>query len=318
MIGRADAVTLVDGTSFVISGSTGDIAQPGVTGLFMLDTRVLSRWSLAVNGAPVEVLSVIPNGPFSATFAGRIPDPELVDAPLSVIRRRHVGNGMREDLEIRNHGATEQSVVVELAVGADFANLFAVKAGRVGERLAGRLRSWVSDRSEVVISRGDVEGGVDACVIRASVPPDENHRVGTAVGPGSRTGSVVGGLLHRRCRCRRAETAHESCVWRVRGGCDPDQQAASVAWSGHPNRNRRRSTRVSTRIDLGRTWVRCASSTPIIPDRAVVAAGAPWFMTLFGRDSLLASWMALLARSRSCRGGPAGTRRGAGGVGRIR
>ncbi|MBW3580424.1 MAG: amylo-alpha-1,6-glucosidase, partial [Actinobacteria bacterium] len=33
---------------------------------------------------------------------------------------------------------------------------------------------------------------------------------------------------------------------------------------------------------------------PEFPERAVVAAGAPWFMTLFGRDSLLTSWMALL------------------------
>src|SRR5215210_3689071 len=33
---------------------------------------------------------------------------------------------------------------------------------------------------------------------------------------------------------------------------------------------------------------------PEHPDRAVVAAGAPWFMTLFGRDSLLTSWMAMM------------------------
>ncbi|WP_307433304.1 amylo-alpha-1,6-glucosidase [Pseudarthrobacter defluvii] len=33
---------------------------------------------------------------------------------------------------------------------------------------------------------------------------------------------------------------------------------------------------------------------PDHPDRAVVAAGAPWFMALFGRDSLLASFMSLL------------------------
>ena len=33
---------------------------------------------------------------------------------------------------------------------------------------------------------------------------------------------------------------------------------------------------------------------PDYPERTVVAAGAPWFMTLFGRDSLLTSWMALL------------------------
>ena len=36
-----------------------------------------------------------------------------------------------------------------------------------------------------------------------------------------------------------------------------------------------------------RTSARCASSTPSTPTAAVVAAGAPWFMTLFGRDSLL-------------------------------
>jgi glycogen debranching enzyme len=33
---------------------------------------------------------------------------------------------------------------------------------------------------------------------------------------------------------------------------------------------------------------------PDYPERTVVAAGAPWFMTLFGRDSLITSWMALL------------------------
>jgi glycogen debranching enzyme len=33
------------------------------------------------------------------------------------------------------------------------------------------------------------------------------------------------------------------------------------------------------------------------PDRAAVAAGAPWFMALFGRDSLLSSYMALLVDS---------------------
>ena len=33
---------------------------------------------------------------------------------------------------------------------------------------------------------------------------------------------------------------------------------------------------------------------PDFPERTVVAAGAPWFMTLFGRDSLITAWMALI------------------------
>nr|MBA3653925.1 amylo-alpha-1,6-glucosidase [Actinomycetota bacterium] len=33
---------------------------------------------------------------------------------------------------------------------------------------------------------------------------------------------------------------------------------------------------------------------PDHPERAVIAAGAPWFMTLFGRDSLITSWFALI------------------------
>ena len=41
---------------------------------------------------------------------------------------------------------------------------------------------------------------------------------------------------------------------------------------------------------------------PDYPDRVVVAAGAPWFMTLFGRDSLLASWMALPLDQELARG----------------
>jgi glycogen debranching enzyme len=292
VIGRADAVTLVDGTSFVISGSTGDIGQPGVTGLFMLDTRVLSRWSLAVNGAPVEVLSVIPNGPFSATFAGRIPDSELVDAPLSVIRRRHVGNGMREDLEIRNHGAAEQSVVVELAVGADFANLFAVKAGRVGEILP-TSAFMGEDRSEVVISRGDVEGGVDACVIRASIPPDgiteSVLRWELVVEPDQSwsvcfiVGVVVDGQrLHTSHVC--GESVEDAIpISRLR------------QWHGRVTQIATDDARLQSALhrsgeDLGALRIFDADH----PERAVVAAGAPWFMTLFGRDSLLASWMALL------------------------
>jgi hypothetical protein len=85
----------------------------------------------------VEPPSVIPNGPFSATFVGRTsPKTEQADSSLSVIRRRHVGRGIREDLEIRNHTADPLRIHVGMEAGTDFASLFDVKSGRT--RLAVR------------------------------------------------------------------------------------------------------------------------------------------------------------------------------------
>lgn len=129
-LGGHDTVTMVDGTTFMVCARSGDVFGSMSQGLFMLDTRVLSHWGLRVNASPVQPLAVTPNGPFSATFVGRIDDPFLADASVTVIQRRHVGRGMREDLEIRNHGATRQRLQVELDTGADFGSSFDVKAGK--------------------------------------------------------------------------------------------------------------------------------------------------------------------------------------------
>ena len=48
------AVTVVEGTSFCISGPSGDIQGGGAQGAYYQDTRVVSRWVLTVNGAPVN------------------------------------------------------------------------------------------------------------------------------------------------------------------------------------------------------------------------------------------------------------------------
>ena len=44
------AVTLVEGQTFCLSGRTGDMSAEFPHGLFVLDTRVLSRWELRVGG----------------------------------------------------------------------------------------------------------------------------------------------------------------------------------------------------------------------------------------------------------------------------
>src|SRR5664280_2943774 len=87
-------VTLVDESTFAISSSAGDMSTGGAQGLFVRDTRLLSRFEVRVNGARTEPLAAVTDDPFSATFVSRcLPAPGRADSTLMVFRSRHVGQG---------------------------------------------------------------------------------------------------------------------------------------------------------------------------------------------------------------------------------
>ncbi len=98
-----------------------------------------------MNGVRTEPLAAVTDDPFSATFVSRcLPAPGRADSTLMVFRSRYVGQGMREDLAIRNFADEPAVCTVEVLVGSDFADLFAVKEGRVGaEPGAGELSTEV-------------------------------------------------------------------------------------------------------------------------------------------------------------------------------
>src|SRR5882757_8421792 len=107
VITETGMVTLLEGATFCISAMAGDIHRDRPHGLFVADTRMLSCWRLAVDGHPVESLSIVeePGEPFHATFIGRTSPGEWVaDSKMLVLRTRFVGDGMREDVVLRNHG----------------------------------------------------------------------------------------------------------------------------------------------------------------------------------------------------------------------
>src|SRR4051794_31227994 len=90
------AVTLVEGSTFCIGASNGDIHPSAVHGLFFRDTRILSRWEIGVDGPPLQPLVVQRDEPFSATFVCRgVPRAGQADSTLLVTRHRYVGDGMR-------------------------------------------------------------------------------------------------------------------------------------------------------------------------------------------------------------------------------
>src|SRR5205085_8493224 len=132
-LGTADGVvTLVEGSAFCISNRSGEIDPAHPQGLFFRDTRFLSQMHLLLNGATPERLAATAADPCSAVFVLRGPPAKgYADSHLVVQRRRYVGRGMREDIEIENFGEEAAFCSVEIVLAADFADLFEVKEGRV-------------------------------------------------------------------------------------------------------------------------------------------------------------------------------------------
>jgi glycogen debranching enzyme len=281
-------VTLIEGSAFCISEPGGDIAPGQPQGLFVRDTRVLSRWTLTVDGRTAEPLSVQQADPYVASFIGRLPPPPgaAADATTLVTRHRYIGDGMREDIAIRNTAREPAELELTLAVGADFADLFEVKAGlalsaAARATAAGSTLTFDARRGEHrhgLLVRGDGQPAAigSAMSWRAVVPARGEWLItveavlvwdGIPMTPHYRRGQPVEHAVPAR---RLREWRHGAP--RVRA---PDPDLAPVL---------RRSIE-----DIGALRI----FDPGHPDRPVVAAGAPWFMALFGRDSLLTSWMLL-------------------------
>jgi glycogen debranching enzyme len=294
---QAAAVTLVEGAEFLVAGPGGDFHPGSPHGLFFLDTRFLSRLELAVDGVPPEPLDVVTSEPFSAMHVLRSsPRSGHADAQLMVFRRRWIGRGMREEIVLRNYGHEPLSAQVTLAVGADFADLFEVKEQRVqprGEywqrfrrgRFSFGLRRSGFDRAVHLRFSDPPVSGPQLGVWEAEVPPQGSWELGIEV-----AFTVEGSHIEPRFPLARpveeAEPQTRIATWRARlPAITTDYEPLAVA------------TRQAAK-DLGVLRIH----DPDHPDDEVIAAGAPWFMTLFGRDSLLTAWMALLVDPTLARG----------------
>jgi glycogen debranching enzyme len=283
-------VTLLEGATFCISATAGDVHRDRPHGLFVADTRILSCWRLAVDGHPVENLSTSedPGEPFHATFIGRTSPREWVaDSTMLVLRSRFVGEGMREDVVLRNLGPEPVGVTVTLAADADFADLFAVKEGRAhtphgvgvdigATSLTFTLAGAEDTRSAVITATGSPLVTAGRFTFRTVVPARSQWSTCFAV-----EASIDGRRLKPRHTCgepiEASAPARRLQAWRL---SNPRISTADDALAT--------SIKAGAR-DLGALQI----EDPHHPDCPVVAAGAPWFMALFGRDSLLTAWMTL-------------------------
>ncbi|MDG4815048.1 glycogen debranching N-terminal domain-containing protein [Micromonospora sp. WMMD956] len=283
---EGNTIRILDGSTFVVSEDTGDIeATPSEpTGMFSLDTRFLSRWVLTVNGERLNTLSYDDLQYYEARFF-LVPGmaTHYVDAKLSIIRERVVGGSFREQLTILNHDEKPVDLRVRMDAGSDFADLFQVKDEIVNkkgelyaEAEADRLRLGYrrgNFRRETVISCSRT-ARYDRNGFEFSVHLEPNEQWSTdidvqtfALGPGGRD-LRMGVRAHGTERLALQQDLQEwiAAAPKVNTECE------------HLARTYQRSL-----VDLA-----ALRFSPLsLGGSTLPAAGLPWFMTMFGRDSIL-------------------------------
>ena len=285
-----DTVSILDGSTFVVSDRRGDLdATPTENhGLFLEDTRFLSRWVLTVGGIRPKTLSVDEQAYFKVQFFEAVTTGTVyVDSHLSVMRRRCVSGGFEETIEIENHGKEPVDLDVKLDVGSDFADLFEVK-----DKLAkvGQLYSNVDDgtltlgyrrdsfvRETVIRSSRKGEVKEDGFLFKVNIPAQSSWSVSFDVVARGRRADIED-LEKPRVSSALQDTSRERNLQEWVAGAP----RLIATWDPLIKIYRR------SLVDLAALRF----ETGIAPG-ALPAAGLPWFMAVFGRDSLLTSFQSL-------------------------
>ncbi len=290
---RSKSVSALEGDTFVVSDGRGDIAisPEEAQGLFQGDTRFLSRWVLTVNGQLPNPLSTDDMHYFSSQFflvpgTGTI----YVDSPMSIVRQRAVGGGFHEDLRVRNHTHKPLDLDVRIEAAADFADLFQVKDAafdRKGKfyhriepnRLVLGYRRERFVRETWITSSAPAE--IDEKGFRFRVHLEPHGEWSTSLD----VSAAVDGREGIKTKPKYTD-AHDIPT--------PNIGMSLESWMTNAPQLR------SSWPDLERVYERALVDLAALrffsrfaPGEALPAAGLPWFMTLFGRDSLITSFQAL-------------------------
>ncbi len=302
LLGAGGNTTLVDGRCFCLSSSAGDIHSGRAEGLFLLDTRLISHLQLSIGLDDPEPLSTAPLSPSIATFCSRArPENGVADSSVLVRRTRYVGQGMREDISVENYGLEPVTTTLGIEIRSDFADLFAVKDGRANKSRRGQKPSLVvnSDECTVAFYHNRHKASAQVVLKFSNFPPRQKTQDFRGeptvylewdldIGPREIWSNclevalvVDGEIIEPAYRCgepvANSSTESQLTKWR-----------AEVPVLTSDNFSLQSSVNQAL-DDIGSLRI----FDPEFPDEPVVAAGAPWFMTLFGRDSLISSWMTL-------------------------
>jgi glycogen debranching enzyme len=295
----------------LLTDATGDIHQDARgLGLYLADTRVLSAWSLRVNGARPTVLRSDTGGTDEGAIQLTNPEvrrdvedkiePERVleRRSLAISRHRRLGQAFHERITIVNHAPHDERLTVDLVVDDDAADIFEVRGYERAKR--GELLPIATRDDRLAFAYRGLDG-----VIRRTHVAFPAANVGPAPDDRSNPGAVR--LRWRQTLEPAGALTIELVVW-----CDtttsdtadpfadlptieptPDQDRPPLGWNERAASIDSDNELFDRLVERGFTDLNLLTCRGANPGERFVAAGVPWFATLFGRDALITAYEAL-------------------------
>jgi glycogen debranching enzyme len=294
------AITILEGSTFCICDDVGDVGTWPTSGLFAEDTRFLSTLKMTIDGKRPLLLTSDKVDYFSAAFYLRNPPSDGLEPDVvSIIRERFVGEAMQDRIVVQNQGMGPVSFELAIEVGCDFADIFAVKdydfalgnpqqADPLPPLVEARYDSennqflladetGVPAQTQVIMSRlGEVDGM--HARFRIELEPRERWDLRLDIVPLPDGQQVVPRVAERRFGDELARVRESLAAWQLRV---PQLRAT---WD-----------------DLAHSFGRSVSDLASLRMHGrengvgkLPAAGMPWFMTVFGRDTLITCLQTLL------------------------
>ena len=267
------------GYAVFITEPDGQVSWPTDKGLYFLDTRLISAYALYANGA---VWDLVNSGATSAG-AARIfltnrafpsESGAIAARTLNLVLDRTLDGGLREQYAITQYGRTPLRFNLEIAVRSDFADVFEVKSGRIVRR--GRITSEWSQADQALHTSYRNGAFSRALRITAQSPSPAvyaNGRISFDIelAPGE---TWTSSLLYDFEDCGQ--------VYAAPPGAEPPAPPASslprlTSSNDHFERMYEQAAEDMAALRL-----------PMEDGSVVPAAGLPWFVALFGRDTLIA------------------------------
>jgi glycogen debranching enzyme len=293
-------LTISQDRTFLVTDQRGEIDPLSEQGLFAGDTRFVSFYKLYINDERWELLTSSAVSYYAARLHFANPliateDGDIRAHDLSLDVTRTVADGVHEDLDVKNYGRVAVSFQLQIGLLSDFADLFEVKEHRFVRR--GQLSTrWYPTRAELVTAYTNRDFH-RRLIYRlrdcTSKPEFANGRVVFTVvlPPGGSWHTCAHYVLVEGTRAR--NPMYECHA--VSGG-DTEMDRLMIEW-------RRQVTQLtSSNEDVYRAFRQSVedigalrlSDHELPRDVWVPAAGVPWFVTIFGRDSTVVSLQNML------------------------